>query len=118
MFETIVYIDCVACSGFNSFCPQCHGTNTVATISGMNALAKVEWKSANRRVYRSASHDFEGDVRLTVAFDAEVFSGILRSKHAIVDSYRCKINAVYPGGVNTNRVYVLLTQEEQNQRVG
>lgn len=117
-FETIVYLPCVTCSGHNPFCSQCHGTNVVPTVSGLQAVAKIEWKNANKRVYKSASHDFEGDARLTLAFDAVLYSGILKSKHVVVDNYRCKINATYPGGININRIYVLVTQEERNQRTG
>lgn len=117
-FETILYGACSVCSGTDAFCASCYGTGTTSAVSGYRVKAKIEWKDANRRLYRSASHDFEGDVRLTIAYDDRTYFAIRSSKYAIVDQNRCKINAVYPGGVNINRIYVLLTQEEQNKRVG
>lgn len=118
VFETISYRDCVVCSGSDPFCTVCHGTNREAVISGFTTRAKIEWKNANRRVYRPASHDFEGSVRLTVAAVSGVADVISRSKRAIVDGYVCFIRAVYPGGVGSNRIYVLLDQDERNTRTG
>jgi hypothetical protein len=117
-FRSVVYSGCVLCSGSNPFCTNCNGTNQVEYEQVYEVIAAIKWKDGGERMYRSASHEFEGDARLTISYEPSIYDIIRSSKYVIVDNNNCFITKLFLGGIYNNRIYVVVKQQEENLRVG
>lgn len=113
------YTPCPVCAGNDPFCETCHGSGSLYSVNDVTVLGSVRWKALEQKKYRPEGQYVEGDCSVTISYSATIEALMYNVKEVVVDNRKCVVDHWNLRGSPTNRIYLVLTEDESliGQRV-
>lgn len=105
-------LDPITNTSINAFCPVCHGTYWLNTLSGYLVSGHVRWFSSERPVLQAGGELPEGDCQVTIAYTAANLYAVENASDVIVDGKRTTLKSYrFKGQHVPNRIAIALLEE-------
>lgn len=103
---------CPTCAGQDPFCATCEGRTYIYSTTDISVIGSVKWKSLEKKRYRPEGQYVDGDCTVTIPYTEELEAIMYNVQQVIVDNRRCVIDRWNLQGSPTNRIYLILMEDE------